>query len=58
MKIGFELEEHETSVTPLKVAEALIECESFNSNELKELIAYLSVYTRYNPNYDPRNTRR
>lgn len=47
MKIGFELEEHESKVTPIKIAEALIE-DGFSHNELKEIVAYLSVYTKYN----------
>ena len=47
MKIGFELDEHEATVTPIKVAEALIECGQFEHKDLKELIAYLSVYTKY-----------
>ena len=48
MTIGFTLEDHENEVTPLKTAEALIACEQFSIKDLKELIAYLSVYTRYN----------
>lgn len=47
MKIGFELDEHEAKVTPIKVAEALIECDQFDHKDLKEIIAYLSVYTKY-----------
>ena len=47
MNIAFELNELEESVTPIKVAEALINCNQFDYRDLKELIAYLSVYTRY-----------
>lgn len=48
MTIGFILEDNEKKVTPMKVATALVETEQFSRDELKELIAYLSVYTRYN----------
>ena len=48
MKIGFELDDHEKVVTPMKVADALVDCGAFTNKDLKELIAYLSVYTRYN----------
>lgn len=48
MKIGFELEPHESKVTPMKVADALIDSEQFGNQELKELSAYLSAFTRYN----------
>lgn len=47
MEIKFHLEEHEKRVTPLKMAEALVEQKEFTRDELKELIEYLSVYTRY-----------
>lgn len=47
MQIFFNLEDHENTVTPIKVANALIDCGSFTHKELKEIIAYLSVYTRY-----------
>lgn len=50
MQIGFILDDNEKSVTPMKVAEALIDQEEFTHKELKELIAYLSVYTKYHPN--------
>ena len=48
MEILFSLDDDEKKVTPMGVAAALIESEEFNRQELKELIAYLSVYTRYN----------
>jgi len=48
MTIGFILDDDERMVTPLKTAEAIIESEEFDYKELKELIAYLSVYTKYN----------
>lgn len=48
MKIGFELDEHETKITPIKVADALIDCGQFDHKDLKEIIAYLSVHTKYN----------
>lgn len=48
MIIGFELEEHEKKITPMNTAAAIIESEQFTRQQLKELIAYLSVYTRYN----------
>lgn len=47
MQIGFTLEDYETTVTPMKVAEALIEDKTFDIKDLKEIIAYLSVYTKY-----------
>ena len=47
MKIFYTLEEHEKEVTPMKVADALIEDGHFSNKDLKELIAYLSVYTKY-----------
>lgn len=50
MKIAFDLEVSEKKATPLKVAEALIDSELFSNKELKEIIAYLSVYTKYNNN--------
>lgn len=52
MQIGFTLEDHEAKVTPIKTAEALIECRQFDHKDLKEIIAYLSVYTKYHAN-DP-----
>lgn len=48
MIISFELEEHEKKVTPMNTAAAMIESEQFTRQQLKEIIAYLSVYTRYN----------
>ena len=48
MQIGFILDENEKRVTPMKTADALINSDQFDHQELKELIAYLSVYTRYN----------
>lgn len=47
MQLFFQLEDHETKVTPMKTADALINSDQFSYKELKELIAYLSVYTRY-----------
>lgn len=51
MKIMFELDEHESDVTPMMVASALIDAvgasKTFPDNGLKEVLAYLSVYTRY-----------
>ena len=52
MIIGFELESHEKRITPMNTANALIESEQFTREQLKELIAYLSVYTRYNEDHD------
>lgn len=49
MQIGFMLEENEGEITPLKTVQALIDTGRFSHKELKEIIAYLSVYTRYNP---------
>lgn len=52
MTLEFVFEEHEEKVTPIRVANALIEtlllCKDFPEDGLKEIIAYLSVYTRYN----------
>ena len=53
MIIFFELDEHESQVTPIKVADALISSDQFNREGLKEFIAYLSVFTRYNEDFDP-----
>lgn len=50
MEIGFVLRDDEVTVTPLNTAEALISSGSFTIKDLKELIAYLSVYTRYHQN--------
>ena len=47
MQIGYTLEDYETKVTPMKIAEALIEDKSLTIKDLKEVIAYLSVYTKY-----------
>lgn len=47
MKVMFALDDNETKVTPMKVADALIEDGGFSNKDLKELIAYLSVYTKY-----------
>ena len=55
MQVGFILDDHESEVTPLKTAEAIIESKQFSHNQLKELIAYLSVYTRYNNDNPRRN---
>lgn len=52
MQICFMLDDHETAVTPIKVANALIEDGGFTHKDLKEIIAYLSVYTKYNPDHD------
>jgi magnesium-transporting ATPase (P-type) len=49
MKVAFILDDHESEVTPLKTVEAIIESNQFSHDEIKEIIAYLSVYTRYNP---------
>ena len=48
MNIGFVLNDDEDTVTPLKAAESIIDADVFSIKELKELIAYLSIYTRYN----------
>ena len=47
MKVMFILDDHEAKVTPMKVADALIEEGRFSNKDLKEVIAYLSVYTKY-----------
>lgn len=47
MELGFILNENETSITAIKTADALIECGHFDERGLKEIIAYLSVYTKY-----------
>lgn len=51
MQIGFEMDELEGKMTPIKVANALIEaldtCKDFPENGLKEIVAYLAVYNRY-----------
>ena len=51
MYIGIVLDDNESKVTPIKVANALIEAlessKEFPENGLKEIVAYLSVYNRY-----------
>lgn len=47
MRVMFVLDDDEEKVTPMKVAEALIEDGHFSNKDLKELIAYLSVYIKY-----------
>ena len=49
MEIGFMLNEHETEVTPMSTAMALTKCGQFDSTDIREIIAYLSIYVRYNP---------
>jgi inorganic pyrophosphatase len=45
------MDDNEGKITPIKVANALIEaldaCKDFPENGLKEITAYLSVYNRY-----------
>lgn len=53
MIISFELDDHEDRVTPIMVADALISSDQFDREQIKELIAYLSVFTRYNEDFDP-----
>lgn len=48
MELGFILDEKEDYVTPMRTAEALIAPDQFTRKQLKEIIAYLSVYTKYN----------
>ena len=51
MQIGFMMDDNEGKMTPIKVANALIEAldasKEFPENGLKEIVAYLSVYNRY-----------
>ena len=48
MELGFILGDNEDRVTPMRTAEALVASGQFTHKELKEIIAYLSVYTKYN----------
>ena len=52
MEIAFILDDNENEVTPIKIANALIDAtkqsKQFPEKGLKEIVAYLSVYTRYN----------
>ena len=48
MKITYELNEHDKEVTPIKVADALIESDRFSRDQLNELAQYLFTYTRMN----------
>lgn len=48
MTIGFMLEENETKITPMKVADALIDSEALDAKDIKELVAYLTVWYKYN----------
>lgn len=47
MKVMFILDDHEAKVTPMKVADALIEKSCLSNKDLEEIIAYLSFYTKY-----------
>lgn len=51
MTIMFELADNEDKVTPLKIAEALVEAvgnlKDFPEDGLKEINAYLAVYNRF-----------
>lgn len=47
MRFYFKLEDYETTVSPIKLAEALTTCGSFNSKELGELGDYLCTYAAY-----------
>ena len=48
MKITFILDDHEDKITPMKIAQALAEgTPQLSNKDLKEIIAYLSVYTKY-----------
>lgn len=51
MTIMFELDMHETKLTPMKIAEALIEavenCKELPEDTLKEINAYLAVHNRF-----------
>ena len=51
MYIGFVMDDNEGKMTPIKVANALIEAldasKEFPDNGLREIVAYLSVYNRY-----------
>ena len=48
MKITYQLDEHDTALTPIKVADALIESGNFTNDQLNELAQYLFTYTRMN----------
>lgn len=51
MQIGFMMDADEGKMTPIKVANALIDaldaCKDFPADALKEIVAYLSVYNSY-----------
>lgn len=51
MTIMFELADNEDKVTPMKIAEALVEAvgnlKDFPEDGLKEINAYLAVYNRF-----------
>ena len=48
MQVNFILDDDESVVTPMKIAEALADIPHLSVNQLKELVAYLSVYIKYN----------
>lgn len=48
MKLLFEMDAYESTITPIKLADALVECGTFDAKELGELGAYLSTYSAYN----------
>ena len=52
MEFNIVLDDRESRMEPIKIAQNLIELVNdkyLKTKDIKEIIAYLSVYTRYNP---------
>lgn len=47
MQVQFILDDLEKEVTPLKTADAIINSDQFDINDLRELIAHISIYVKY-----------
>ena len=48
MTVNLILDDNEDKITPMKIAEALIDSGQVTYLELKELVAYLSIFLDYN----------
>ena len=57
MDIQFVLNDDEDYVTPMKVADALVNVSSFSHKDIKEIIAYLTVWSKYNDTTKPKERK-
>lgn len=56
MAISFVMEDDgKGETTPLNFANMIIDSGMYDCDELKELIAYLSIFTNYNPDFGMKN---